>query len=445
MRYHLSTRPIYIPSTASAYGVQHNIQHIMALSLPKPFAQIPRARLLYPDPSSPIHPLQALTTSLNNSTTNPSDHPSTPHISLYAKRDDHSSPLACAGNKYRKLEYIIPDILNPANDNQSQNQNIDKTKVTTLVTEGAIQSNHTIQVASVAHKLNLEALIILHKQTGGGLASSADKNAFLRVGNVQIAKLLGAEVRMLEKSSTITTAGSHDPIPGILDELRAQGKVPYWIPSGASLHPLGGLGYARCAFEIAEQEKQLQTQSQELSLSGTGRFDYIFVACGSGSTIGGLIAGFKLLDKQANQHQHPPRKIIGILTSPTMPREYHEERVLRFARTAAGMIGLDPERDITMDDVHLDERFVGTAYGALDPEAKQALEMMARVESVIVDPVYTAKVVRGLVHWVQSGELGREWAAPAGAGAGDAITGQANALFIHTGGQSALGAYADID
>lgn len=412
----------------------------MALSLPKPFAQIPRARLLYPDPSSPIHPLQALTASLNNSTTNPSDHPS-PHISLYAKREDHSSPLACAGNKYRKLEYIIPDILSPTNSEQSQGQ--DKTKVTTLVTEGAIQSNHTIQVAAVAHKLSLEALIILHKQTGGGLASSTDKNTFLRVGNVQIAKLLGAEVRMLEKSSTITTAGSHDPIPGILDELRAQGKVPYWIPSGASLHPLGGLGYARCAFEIAAQEEQLQTQTQKLS--GTGRFDYIFVACGSGSTIGGLVAGFKLLDKQANQHQRPPRKIIGILTSPTMPREYHEERVLRFARTAAGMIGLDPEQDITMDDVHLDERFVGTAYGALDPEAKQALAMMARVEGVIVDPVYTAKVVRGLVHWVQSGELGRDWASTAGVGAMPAPTGQANALFIHTGGQSALGAYADID
>lgn len=412
----------------------------MALSLPKPFAQIPRARLLYPDPSSPIHPLQALTASLNNSTTNPSDHPS-PHISLYAKREDHSSPLACAGNKYRKLEYIIPDILSPTNSDQSQGQ--DKTKVTTLVTEGAIQSNHTIQVAAVAHKLSLEALIILHKQTGGGLASSTDKNTFLRVGNVQIAKLLGAEVRMLEKSSTITTAGSHDPIPGILDELRAQGKVPYWIPSGASLHPLGGLGYARCAFEIAAQEEQLQTQTQKLS--GTGRFDYVFVASGSGSTIGGLVAGFKLLDKQANQHQRPPRKIIGILTSPTMPREYHEERVLRFARTAAGMIGLDPEQDITMDDVHLDERFVGTAYGALDPEAKQALAMMARVEGVIVDPVYTAKVVRGLVHWVQSGELGRDWASTAGVGAMPAPTGQANALFIHTGGQSALGAYADID
>ena len=416
----------------------------MALSLPKPFAQIPRARLLYPDPSSPIHPLQALTASLNNSTTNPSDHPS-PHISLYAKREDHSSPLACAGNKYRKLEYIIPDILSPTNSDQSQGQ--DKTKVTTLVTEGAIQSNHTIQVAAVAHKLSLEALIILHKQTGGGLASSTDKNTFLRVGNVQIAKLLGAEVRMLEKSSTITTAGSHDPIPGILDELRAQGKVPYWIPSGASLHPLGGLGYARCAFEIAAQEEQMrtQTQTQTEELSGTGRFDYIFVACGSGSTIGGLVAGFKLLDKQANQHQRPPRKIIGILTSPTMPREYHEGRILRFARTAAGMIGLDPEQDITMDDVHLDERFVGTAYGALDPEAKQALAMMARVEGVIVDPVYTAKVVRGLVHWVQSGELGRDWASTAGVGAMPAPTGQANALFIHTGGQSALGAYADID
>lgn len=83
----------------------------MAINLPKQFAQIPRVRLLYPDPS-PIHPLPTLTTSLNsNSNSNTTESSPRPHISLYTKREDHSSPLACAGNKYRKLEYIIPDIL----------------------------------------------------------------------------------------------------------------------------------------------------------------------------------------------------------------------------------------------------------------------------------------------------------------------------------------------
>lgn len=105
------------------------------------------------------------------------------------------------------------------------------------------------------------------------------------------------------------------------------------------------------------------------------------------------------------------------------------------------MIGLDPENDITMADVILDNRYAGTAYGVLDAQTKETLEMVARRESVVLDPVYTVKVVRGMVEgWVRQGELGRDWASRA-CGAGD----QANVLFVHTGGQSALGAYADIE
>lgn len=401
------------------------------MTLPRQFAQIPRFRLLYPDPS-PIHPLQALTTSLTTSN-------QIPRISLYTKREDHSSPLACAGNKYRKLEYLIPDILNPTPPTPDSAINGGSTapgNVTTLVTEGAVQSNHTIQVASVARRLGLECVVILHKGTGGGLGAAVDKEVFLRVGNVQVAKLLGADVRVLEPSPP--QGKKTDPVIDILDGLGADGKVPYWIPSGASLHPLGGLGYARAAFEIAVQEEQA---SQNGDLGGSGRYDYIFVACGSGSTVGGLIAGFKLLEKSSQTQTHPPRKVIGILNSPTMPRSCHEERVLRFARMAGSIIGLDPQKDITMDDVCLDDRFTGAAYGVLDPESKQYLNIMAQKEGVVLDPVYTAKVIRGLVHWVQKEDLQRDWAQRATA----AQSGQANALFIHTGGQSALPAYADID
>lgn len=235
---------------------------------------------------------------------------------------------------------------------------------------------------------------------------------------------------MLE-SSTVPADGEEDPIPGILEELRAQGKAPYWIPSGASLHPLGGLGYARCAFEIAMQE---ETQR----LDGSGRFEYIFVACGSGSTVGGLIAGLKLLEKVEGK---PSRKVIGILTSPTKPREYHEGRVLSFARRAAALIGLDPEKDISMEDVRLDDRFVGTAYGVLDAQTSTALDLMAKKEAIMLDPVYTAKVIRGLSHWVQQGDLAKDWSLRARNWEGpDSM----NLLFIHTGGQAALGAYADM-
>ncbi|KAL4903437.1 hypothetical protein BDW74DRAFT_168959 [Aspergillus multicolor] len=413
------------------------------LTLPDPFASIPRVNLLYPF-SSPIHPLQNLSKLVSGSATKGK---SNAHISLYSKREDHSSPLACAGNKYRKLEYIIPDILSSsprygAGVAADSPVPLDgKGKVTTLVTEGAIQSNHTVQVASVASKIGLESLVLLHKGTGGGLSSAKDKDAFLKTGNVQVVKLLGADVRMFEKPVAPKT--QDDLVDEVLDDLRAKGKVPYWIPSGASLHPLGGLGYARCAFEIAEQEKEVLERS-----NGNGaqqpRFDYIFVACGSGSTLGGLIAGFKLLEKmeksQSQQRTRRPRRVIGILTSPTMRKPYHTERILRFARRAGEIIGLDPQTDVTMDDVVLDDRFAGERYGVLDARTKETLSLVAEKEEVMLDPVYTAKVARGMMHWATGGEIEKEvLASPPTQGEQ-----QVNALFIHTGGQSALGAYADI-
>lgn len=397
----------------------------MSLSLPETFAKIPRHPLLYSHPS-PIHPLPTLSTLLTRN-----QHPttSTPPVSLFAKREDQCSPLACSGNKYRKLEYIVPHIQR-GYAHQPDGSDIPDVTPTTLVTEGAVQSNHTVQVASLATQLGLDAVVVLHKSTGGGLASSADKSAFLRTGNVQVNRLLGADVRFLE-SDNVADDGS-DPIAPVMADLRRQGQVPYWIPSGASLHPLGGLGYARCAFEIAAQEKE--------QLGGEGkRFDYVFVACGSGSTVAGLIAGFKLLEKMEAQTfpGRSPRRVIGILNSPTKPREYHERRVLEFARRAAAQIGLD-ERDITTDDVRLDDRFAGTGYGVLDPKTKETLALMAQREGILLDPVYTAKVARGMTHWVQQGDIAKGW--PCQAGDHDPI----NVLFIHTGGQSALGAYADV-
>ncbi|KAL4994153.1 tryptophan synthase beta subunit-like PLP-dependent enzyme [Aspergillus recurvatus] len=432
------------------------------LNLPDPFAAIPRVNLLYPF-SSPIHPLQSLSglasASASATCSAPASAPQPQgartgriRTSLYAKREDHSSPLACAGNKYRKLEYIVPDILSSSPSYgagvaaDAPTPMNGKGKVTTLVTEGAIQSNHTVQVASVASRLGLESVVLLHKGTGGGLSSAKDKEAFLRTGNVQVVKFLGAEVRMFEKP--IAPKTQDDLVEEVLNELRAKGKVPYWIPSGASLHPLGGLGYARCAFEIAAQEREI------LGNSGGGgveqlRFDYIFVACGSGSTVGGLIAGFKLLEKMENSKAHErtrrqrARRIIGILTSPTMRKGYHEERILRFARSAGESIGLDPQTDITMDDVVLDDRFAGKRYGVLDAKTKDMLSLMAEKEEVMLDPVYTAKVARGMMHWAAEKEIERDVLASPATHQGQEEE-LANVLFIHTGGQSALGAYADI-
>ncbi|KAJ5462696.1 Tryptophan synthase beta subunit-like PLP-dependent enzymes superfamily [Penicillium sp. IBT 31633x] len=370
------------------------------LQFPETFAQISRYKILYPNPS-PIHPLPSIVL--------PRLSPHHPLISVHAKREDHCSPLACAGNKYRKLEYIVPDILSQhplyhSHENNPSPPGPLHGTATTLVTEGAVQSNHTVQVAALARKLGLKALILLHRGTGGGLAAASDKEAFQRSGNVQINHLLGAEVRVCEEGDPL----AQDATP-LLDELKASGQNPYWIPGGASLHPLGGLGYARGAFEIAAQEK--------------------------GMALGGL---GELLDKihesDASKPVRRPRKIIGILNSPTKPRVYHEKRVLAFARRAGELIGLDAERDIGMEDVQLDDRFVGTAYGVLDNESKETLETMAQTEGIILDPVYTAKVARGMMHWVNEGEVVDS------SRTSDVV----NVLFIHTGGQAALGAYADI-
>ena len=439
----------------------------MTIILPKQFAHVARTPLLYPHPS-PIHPLEALTAVLNPSQTKNSNSDSNSlRVSLYAKREDHSSPLACAGNKYRKLEYIVPDILNPnpditgppgTPDNSINGGPTAPGKVTTVVTEGATQSNHTIQVHAVANKLGLECAGATNRMTGQGYKEARNKEVFENVGNPQMSRLLrrsslsspaSIEERNTDAAiseaieATTTTAsenGSIDPVNHVLDELRKRKKVPYWIPSGASLHPLGGLGYARCAFEVAFQE---HSHSQSGELSGTNRFDYIFVACGSGSTVGGLIAGFKLLEKLTPSPPHlPPRKVIGILNSPTKPRSYHEERVLRFARNTGRLIGLEnSESEITMADVHLDDRFVGSAYGSLDSETRKYLNLMAEVESIILDPVYTAKVAWGLATWVGDGQLIKDWESRCqGQGQGQS---HVNALFMHTGGQSALPAYSD--
>jgi 1-aminocyclopropane-1-carboxylate deaminase len=392
----------------------------MSFPLPEKFAQIPRYQLLYSH-ASPIHPLKSLTPATGH-------HPNHPQISIFAKREDHSSPLACSGNKYRKLEYIVPDILSAApkygyhEHHPPREEDVpSRGPATILVTEGAIQSNHTVQVATLARKLGLKALVLLHRGTGGGLRTASDKESFLRTGNVQVNRLLGADVQVFEEGDPIA-----DDANPVLEMLRRRGEIPYWIPGGASLHPLGGLGYARAAVEIAEQEQTLQ-------LKGSGRFDVIFVACGSGSTHGGLIAGFKLLDKMGGSSV--PRKLIGILNSPTKPRPYHEERVLTFARRAGAFIGLDAERDIGKEDVCLEDRFVGTGYGILDTHSSLALNNMAQMEGVILDPVYTAKVAWAMVHWVQEKEV-RDYAE-------QHSLKHVNVLFIHTGGQAALGAYAD--
>lgn len=360
--------------------------------MPAPFSTIPMHRLSYLQPS-PIHALPGLTQLINSK--QPAD-----TIQLWTKREDQAGPLACYGNKYRKFEYIIPDI----QDHQS---------ITTIVSEGAVQSNHTVQVAAMANKLGLKCHVLLHRGIGG-LRRAIDQSAYSRVGNVQLLKLLGAQVIMTDETDTGNETG---PLLPLLDDLRSQGEIPYWISSGASLHPLGGLGYARCAFEIAQQEVDII-------------FDEMYVACGSGSTLAGLIAGFKLLEKTSSQG---PRRIVGVLTSPTRDRAYHEERILSLARQTAELIGMTPDVDIQPSDILLDDRFTGEGYGVLDQASRETIQLAAQLDTLLLDPVYTAKAMQSILARSRPGSENEE-SSPL----------PRHVLFIHTGGVNALSAYADV-
>jgi 1-aminocyclopropane-1-carboxylate deaminase len=219
--------------------------------------------------------------------------------------------------------------------------------------------------------------------------------------NIQITHLLSA-----------THAPNDSDKDEVIKPCQDQGEVPYWIPSGASTHPLGGLGYARFAFEVAAQE-------QEMGIY----FDTIILPCASGSTIGGMIAGFKLLSKSGDSK---PRSLIGIDAFASTPGK-SKSGILEIAKTMASKIGLQ-ESDINEEDVVIDERWNAGSYGVVDDKTEAAIKFVARLEGILTDPVYTGKAVAGLIGKARLGEL----------------ESSQNVLFVHTGGVLSLSAYPDL-
>ncbi|KAB8346315.1 hypothetical protein FH972_023359 [Carpinus fangiana] len=194
-----------------------------AITLPEPFASLDRATLTFGP--SPIHILPNLTKHLASTGKN----------QIYAKREDVNSALAYGGNKTRKLEYLLPDALSKG--------------ATHLVSIGGIQSNHTRQVAAVAAASSLKSkLIHVHW-------AAWENQHYADVGNNQLSGLIGAQRIMDGHDCQIADTDEDAPaVKKVLDEIRSAGGLPYWIPAGASMHPLGGLGFARWAYEVAQQE-----------------------------------------------------------------------------------------------------------------------------------------------------------------------------------------------
>ena len=319
---------------------------------------------------SPVHPMKRLSEHLGGG------------VEIWAKREDCNSPIAFGGNKVRKLEYLVPEALSQGCD--------------TLVSIGGVQSNHTRQVTGVAAHLGLKAVTVQEAWVDW------PEVIYDRVGNIQLSRIMGGDVRLDEAGFDI---GIRDSWQRALASVEEAGGKPYAIPAGASDHPLGGLGFAQWAAEVAAQEEELGIF-----------FDTILVCTVTGSTHAGMIAGFALEDRG--------RRVIGIDASATFDKT--RDQVRRIAANTAELIGLD--RPLTDDDVTIVDGYHAGVYGIPDDQTLDAIRTCARLEGVLTDPVYEGKSMAGLMGLVRSGEI------PAGS----------RVLYAHLGGQPALPAYAGV-
>ena len=318
---------------------------------------------------SPIHPLERLSAHLGGA-------------AVWAKRDDCNSGLAFGGNKTRKLEYLVADALAQRCD--------------TLVSIGGVQSNHTRQVAAAAARTGLGCVLVQESWVDW------PDVVYDRVGNIQLSRIMGADVRLVEAGFGI---GFKESWEHALADVEAAGGTPYPIPAGASDHELGGLGFANWAMEVAEQERELGVF-----------FDTIVVCSVTGSTQAGMIAGFAAQDR--------PRRVLGIDGS-AKPAETREQ-VARIARRTAALIEVG--RELRDDEIVLDDRYHAGTYGIPDERTLDAIRTAGRLEGMITDPVYEGKSMAGMIDLVSSGE----------------IEPGSKVLYAHLGGQPALSAYAGL-
>jgi D-cysteine desulfhydrase len=294
---------------------------------------------------------------------------------LFIKRDDLLG-LAGGGNKTRKLEFLVADALDKGAD--------------TLITCGAVQSNHCRLTLAAAVKEGMKCRLLLEERVPGSFDPDASGNNFLF-------RLLGVEaVKVVEAGVDLAAA-----MDGMARDVAALGRRAYVIPGGGS-NPIGALGYVACAEEIL-------AQTFDLGL----RLDHIVCASGSAGTHAGLINGL------VGNRSHIPLTGINV----RRPREEQERNVHKLAEETAGLLGIDggiPRAAITaLGD------WVGPGYSLPTPEMVAAVRLVARLEGVLLDPVYTGKAMAGLIALVRAGHFKK----------GE------NVLFLHTGGSPGLYAY----
>jgi 1-aminocyclopropane-1-carboxylate deaminase len=329
-------------------------------------ADFPRTPFLFGP--SPVHRLERLSEHLGGA------------VEIWAKRDDCNSGLAYGGNKTRKLEYLVADALAQGCD--------------TLVSIGGVQSNHTRQVAAVAAHLGLRCVLVQEHWVDW------DEPGYETVGNILLSRIMGADVRLSDAGFDIAFRPSWEEA---ISSVESSGGKPYAIPAGASDHPLGGLGFARWAEEVVDQERELGI-----------RFDAIVVCSVTGSTQAGMVAGFAAHGRADS--------VLGIDASATVAQT--RAQITRIAQRTAEAIELGRELDDS-EVVLLDEWHAGT-YGIPDDKTIDAIRLCARLEGMLTDPVYEGKSMAALIDLVRDGR----------------IEPGSRVLYAHLGGQPALNAYA---
>ena len=297
---------------------------------------------------------------------------------LYIKRDDCTG-LASGGNKTRKLEFLMADAIAKGAD--------------TVITQGAVQSNHARQTAAAAAKLGMKCEILLENRTG---SNSPD---YCGSGNVLLDHILGAPTRSYAGGTDMNAA-----MEKVAEEVRAKGGKPYIIVGGGS-NAIGALGYVNCAIELA-------TQANDMGL----HIDHLVHATGSAGTQAGLVAGLE------GCRSHIP--VLGIGVRAARPQQ--EESVYKLACATADLLGMPGS--VARDRVVANTDYVGPGYGKPTDAMIEAINLMARHEGILLDPVYSGKGMAGLIDLVRKGHFKKS----------------ENVVFLHTGGSVGLFGYNGI-
>lgn len=318
---------------------------------------------------SPIHKLERLSKHVG--------------MEVWAKRDDVSSGLALGGNKIRKLEWLVADAIAQGCD--------------TLVSIGNIQSNHTRQVTAAAAVMGLKSYTVQETWTDW------PDPVYGKVGNILLTRLMGGHPIMEGCGYSTSLKKTWE---NAINDVKRQGGKPYAIPVGASDHPLGGLGYANFADEIAAQEQEIGCF-----------FDVIVVATCTGSTQAGMVVGFSAQSKK--------RRIIGIDTADNA--HMTQEAVNKITNNTAELIASKGGKRILIpaDAIEVNPNYSGPAYGLPSQQTIAAIRTAAQLEAMITDPVYEGKSMAGLIDLCLRGEFSKK----------------SKILYIHLGGVSAVHAY----